>query len=319
MFTFNEPISEGDALAKMKASRAPDSTEQPAAPDVVDVSEDTPVEAQEAEPQGEALTTDTEELEVAQDQESEAQEDEGDLFYYDLDGEEVSSAQLKEWKDNGLMQADYTRKTQELSESRKAFEDEQKKFNEKSAQLEAKLAEVQAIIDEETPSAETLAEWREYEPEKLLDYQEKTARRKELVGKAKDVIPNSEPVQHDYSSLLEKNPEWTQDGKTTDAYAKDMQAMTQYANSVGMSTEEAAQLSPTHLQILLDATRFNSNKAKSAVVTKKVRKAPVSTKPKAQAQSSVKSEIEAIQSRLKKYGKEEDFVKLRKLQRQINN
>jgi hypothetical protein len=319
MFTFNEGISESEALSKFKASRNTDSQEQPEKPDVVNVSEDAPTESEEAETQVEALTDEVEESAIAEAEEveTEAQEDAQDLLYYDIDGEEVSSKQLKEWKSNGLMQADYTRKTQELSQERKAFEEKEQAYNDKSAKLESMLAEVQAIIDDETPSAETLAEWREYEPEKLLDYQEKSARRKELINKAKEVKP--EPVQHDYSGLLKSNPDWVKDGQTTDAYTKDMQAMTEYANSVGMSTEEAAQLSPQHLQILLDATRYSKANAKSAVTAKKVRKAPISTKPKAQQQSSVKSEIEALQARVKKYGREQDFVKLRKLQRQLNN
>lgn len=38
---------------------------------------------------------------------------------YTIDGEDVTLDQIKEWKQNGLRQSDYTRKTQELAEQRK--------------------------------------------------------------------------------------------------------------------------------------------------------------------------------------------------------
>ena len=40
---------------------------------------------------------------------------------YEVDGEKITIDQIKEWKQNGLRQSDYTRKTQELAEQRKAL------------------------------------------------------------------------------------------------------------------------------------------------------------------------------------------------------
>jgi hypothetical protein len=40
---------------------------------------------------------------------------------FNIDGEEFTVDQIKEWKQNGLRQADYTKKTQELAEQRKAL------------------------------------------------------------------------------------------------------------------------------------------------------------------------------------------------------
>jgi hypothetical protein len=44
------------------------------------------------------------------------EEEEGDLEGFDFDGEFASVEQLKEWRDSGLRQEDYTRKTQEVAE-----------------------------------------------------------------------------------------------------------------------------------------------------------------------------------------------------------
>lgn len=41
---------------------------------------------------------------------------------FELDGEKITAEQIKEWKQNGLRQSDYTKKTQELAEQRKVLE-----------------------------------------------------------------------------------------------------------------------------------------------------------------------------------------------------
>lgn len=41
---------------------------------------------------------------------------------FNIDGEEITLEQIKEWKQNGLRQSDYTKKTQELAQQRKELE-----------------------------------------------------------------------------------------------------------------------------------------------------------------------------------------------------
>jgi hypothetical protein len=41
---------------------------------------------------------------------------------YEIDGEKITIDQIKEWKQNGLRQSDYTKKTQELAQQRKELE-----------------------------------------------------------------------------------------------------------------------------------------------------------------------------------------------------
>jgi len=294
-------LSEKNYLESRKAARGENSPVEQAEPlDVVNVSEDAPEEVVE---------TETEELESNEPLEANELSEAEELFY-ELDGEEVSQSQLKEWKNNGLMQSDYTRKTQELADSKKSVETKQAKLNDTLTQLEA-------IIAEETPSAETLADWREYEPEMLLNYQDKMSKRKELLGQANEFKPA--PKQHDYSALLDNNPTWMDNGKTTEAYKNDMQKMTDYATSRGMSVEEASTLSPVHLQIILDATRGQELLKKGKNIAKQVRKAPASTKPKAQAQSTAQSQLKEAQKRYAKTGSDKDYLAIRKLRRQINN
>ena len=49
--------------------------------------------------------------------------DEPPVKTYDIDGINYTADEIKEWKQNGLRQSDYTRKTQELANQRKQLED----------------------------------------------------------------------------------------------------------------------------------------------------------------------------------------------------
>ena len=62
----------------------------------------------------------------------------------------------------------------------------------------------------------------------------------------------------------------------------------------------------------------SGQKTKSAVISKKVRKAPVSTKPKATIKSNITNDIAALEKKVRQHGRETDFVKLRQLKRQQN-
>ena len=96
--------------------------------------------------------TDDEEYEVVEELEEEAEEvheEAEEELFYELDGEEVSLNQLKEWKSNGLMQSDYTRKTQALADERKALEAKLSKINEMESQFNDKISALDALLGNE--------------------------------------------------------------------------------------------------------------------------------------------------------------------------
>lgn len=305
--------------ARKEARTSQESNDQPEQVEAVDVLESTPTEeVEQAE-----VNTDVEnaaEVEESEAQPIETQEEEGELFYYEIDGEEVDSKTLKEWKDNGLMQADYTRKTQELSESRKLFEQEQAEFNSKQSKLSEQLATLEAMINEDAVTDEQLQEMREYEPEKYIEYIEKQSKRKDFLKEAKK---NATPektvnVQEEQAKLIKANPQWLDNGKATKEYQKDMNALTQYYQDNGFTQEQvdAVNSSAVLAQAVIDAARFKSVNVKKAVTEKRVRKAPVSTKPKAQAKTALTTEINKLSEQVKKTGDPKLFQQLRKLQRQ---
>jgi len=322
MFQFQPSISESDAVKARIDSKNTDSpVEQPENTEVVNVSEDTPVtEAVEPEAQvNEEIAEEAEESEteeVAQSQES----DETEELYVEYQGREINLKDIAEWEQGHLRQSDYTRKTQELSESRKAFDAQQEEFNAKQSELNSKLAQLNAIIEEDTPSAETLAEWREYEPEKYIEHTEKMSNRKKLLAESKAELPTNRVDMAKVSAdLFANHPEWMENGKQSQKFTDDTNLMTKYAETRGIGQEELATFEAKHYEIMLDAARYQSVSKSNAAIEKKVRRAPVSTKPRAVTKNSAISEIEALSKKIKSgKGNTDDIIKHRQLQRQLN-
>ena len=304
--------------ARKEARAGTDSQEQPLPVDAVDVLEDSaPIEEVETE----EVTHEESAAEIEESAtEEETQSQETDLFYYELDGEEVSSDQLKEWKSNGLMQADYTRKTQAHAEEVKTFKVDQEETNQLKSKLSEQLLTLEAMINEDSLTDDQIAEMREYEPEQYINHIEKQSKRKEFLKEAKvSATPKSNVnLQEEQAKLIKANPQWLNDGKATEAYQNDMTALTDYYADNGFTQEQVSQVNSSSLlaQAVIDAARFKATNIKKAVVEKRVRKAPVSTKPKAQAQTTLVSDIKKVQERFNKTGSDKDFLLLRKLQRQ---
>lgn len=306
-------------LAKRKEARnGTDSVEQPKPVEAVDVLEDSaPIEDVE---ESEVITNEESTPEIEESAaEEEAQDAETDLFYYDIDGEEVSSEQIKEWKSNGLMQADYTRKTQELAESRKEIEAQREQVASEKAKLSEYLATLEVMVKEDSLTDEQVQEMREYEPEKYIEYIEKQAKRKELLKEAKkNAAPaNNVNVQEEQAKLIKANPQWLDNGKATEAYQQDMDALTKYYDDNGFTQEQVNLVNQSALlaQAVIDAARFKARDVKKALVEKRVRKAPVSTKPRAQATNAMTEKMKALRAKAQS-GDAKAFAELRRLQRE---
>ena len=308
-----------DYLNARKEARAPtDSKEQPVSVEAVDVLEDSAPIEDVIESEGNANEEFTSEVEESATEE-EAQGTETDLFYLDFDGEEVSSDQLKEWKSNGLMQADYTRKTQAHAEEVKEFKVKEESLTKTQSKLSEQLATLEAMINEDSLSDEQIAEMREYEPEQYINHIEKQGKRKEFLKEAKvNATPKSNVnVQEEQAKLIKANPQWVNDGKQTKSYQDDMSALSNYYNDNGFTQEQQSAVNSSALlaQAVIDAARFKATNTKKAVVEKRVRKAPVSTRPKAQATNAQTEKMKALKAKAQS-GDAKAFAQLRQLQRE---
>ena len=113
--------SQADMLERIKAARSSEEpvkepTEQEEAVSLQD--EEVVEETIETESQEEVVYEESDEVETGQ---SEAQ-DGSDESVYLIGDEEITLTELKALKEGSLRQSDYTKKTTELSEQRKAFE-----------------------------------------------------------------------------------------------------------------------------------------------------------------------------------------------------
>ena len=314
--------SEAEILKRISIARGNAEPEQEptAPPEAVDVSAETPEETEEV---AEVETTETIEAvdteEEASEEVPEADNSNDEELYVEINGREVTLSEVGEWEKGSLRQADYTRKTQGLADERKTFEAERESFNTERATLQGQMKELEVILSEETLSTDELKELREYEPEEFIKYQEKIAKRKEMLGAAKDTQPvNNVDVEAERSKLWAANPSWIKDGVQTDAFTNDMNVLKTYALGIGYSDQELAGLSHAHhFQTLMDAAKFQALGKKNAALEKKVRKAPVTTKPRAAVSSSAVTQLEKAKAKLKQTGRDEDARNVMRLQRQL--
>jgi len=308
-------------LERIKVSRG--TSEPVTAPtenlEVVNVSEDAPID-DVVETEAHANEEVTTEVEEAAEEVTAAQtnDEEAELFYYDIDGEEVDSNQLKEWKANGLMQADYTRKTQELADNRKDFESQQSSLTAKESELNDKLLTLEAMLSEDAKTAEEIAEMREYEPEEYIKYTEKQSKLKEFVNSAKTATPvQSVDMKKVSADLFANHPEWMENGKNSQKFIDDTAMMTSYADSKGFHADELKGFEAKHYETMLDAARYQSQKKSNAAIEKKVRKAPVSTRPRATAKG-IDTAVDKAQKAFNKNPNVQNAAALRTAKRQIN-
>lgn len=266
-------------------------------------------ESEEGQPEVEAVTseepvadedpntakeTETEEVEESEESESENDDEtddgEEELLYLDLDGEEVDLETIKKWRDGHLMQADYTRKTQELAQQRKEAESTLKEAADLKAKLNDIGAELEVLIEEVTP--EKLAELRDYDPEEYIKQKELLDKRKSAVEKIKStqVTLSPEEIKAEQDKLFAANPSWFDDkGKPTKQMEEDAALLNQYWSENGFSNEEIqGMVKARYVETSLKAAKYDALKAKTKETAKRTKKAALVTKPKKQAKPVTK-------------------------------
>jgi len=305
-------------LERIKVSRGTSDSapvEQTEESQIVNVSEDAPIEdVNEPEAQvNEEVATEIEESEHEENAQATTDSEEEDL-YVDYKGREINLRDVEKWEQGHLRQSDYTRKTQELADNRKEFEDMQTSFTAKESELNDKLLTLEAMLSEDTKTADEIAEMREYEPDEYIRYTEKQAKLKEFVNSAKSATPRPNVDMVKVSSeLFAAHPEWMENGKQSKQFTDDTNLMTKYAETRGIGQAELSSFEAKHYEVMLDAAKYKAQSTSNAAIEKKVRKAPVSTKPRASARG-VSTDIEKAMKAFKQNPTDKNAVALRKLQ-----
>jgi len=318
MLTIPNGTSEQETLQRIKQARgtAEPTTEPTEEPSIVNMSDDIPDEITE---EAEELQDVIEEPEEVEEVEEIAQPEDEEELYLDLDGEEVSLSQIRDWKNGNMMQSDYTRKTTELSEQRKEIEQKEQTILAKQQEIDGLAAQLEALINDGELSPEEVKELREYEPEEYIKYIERQQTKKDALSKVKlNKSPSFDP-QLEQQKLFNANPQWLDNGKPTRAYEQDSALINDYAAKNGITAEKFASFDANMINMMLDAARFNNKQDKAAAVTKKVRKAPLATKPQQAAKQGIQARVAEAEKRFKKNPTDANAVALRKIKRQLNN
>lgn len=317
--------SEAEILKRISAARQQSEPVEPTEEVEAKASDDAPAEEVEAdevakaEELEETEKADSEEPHEAEDEGQDSQED--DELYIELGDEEIPLSQVEEWKSGYMKDKDYRQKTMALAEQRKQFEAEREQFEKMQNQLKERIVELEAIVTEDESGIDW-DELREYEPEKYIEQKEKFEKRKKAIEEAKKLrqeAPTSNvDVKAESKKFFDKHPEWGTMEAPTQQFEADAKLIQDYMQKQGFTNEEVQQIQTAHAwETVLRAARFDAKQDKVNTAKKKVRKAPVVTKPKKSAKTSLQMELEEAQARLRKTGSDADALKVRKLKRQL--
>lgn len=219
--------------------------------------------------QAEVLKTESESQSDATTDES---SDLPDELYYDIDGEEVSAADIKKWKSGHLMQSDYTRKTQALADERKRFQSERDELDSKLEMLRSAEADLEGLIMADLNGA-NLDELREYDVSKYLEVTEK---RKDRAAKLSELSQKFAKAQQEIADRgfkqLSESLGWD---ASPEKFESDKKSISEYAKATGITERDFQKIqSPAVMNAILEAATYRKLKESNPAETKKVKAAP---------------------------------------------
>lgn len=252
------------------------------------VEADEPVEGEEVE---------TEELEA---ETEEASEEESDIEYHEINGKEYTAEDIEALENGNLMQSDYTKKTQAIAKEAEALAEERSLFEADKAKVSDLAAQLEVLVAEDDEI--DWGELREDDPDEYIKQKEKADSRKAKLAEVKANQNNQQQqtamTEEDQKILIDSNPEWLTDGKqdaTNKAYVDDMNMLVKYGETIGITIPDLQAMNKAgHWLAMLEAARYAQQKSKGSVLSKKVRKAPKASKPKAGNNSKPKTREEVF-------------------------
>jgi hypothetical protein len=180
----------------------------------------------------------------------EVQQEGEDELFYELDGKQYSVQEMTEFKNRGLMQADYTKKTTELAEDRKTFKAEQETERAALAQERQSLQDMKAQLEVLVKEDEEVdwAELKEDDPERYIELKERSDKRQkmldELKGQAKaESQPSQADLETEVGLLQARIPSWFDEkGNETEQRGEDLKLIQSFATKQGFTGQELSSL-----------------------------------------------------------------------------
>jgi len=305
--------TQAELIERISALRSPEEPKEPTEGiEPVDVSEP----GEELEPEELAEPTKAAEVE----EESEEPED----LVYEIDGEEITLAQIQAWKKGTMQEADYTQKSQANAELRKSMEAEMVTLQERGSGLKSLIDALETSINADITD-EHLAQL--LEDDDTGEYLRLTEKKKARLSKLDDAKAartqlKSERLTEQQKAgnqrLVEMNPNWLESGQVTQTYHDDQALLAKYATDNAFTQDEinSALRSGNIMQAMIEAQRMKSSVSKAPELLKKVRQAPTIVKGKKRVEAGIEKQIQDATARLKKTGRVDDALALKKLKRQ---
>lgn len=226
-----------------------------------------PVEEQSVETENEAEVVET--ADTGDTEPTEAK------YKVKVDGEELEVT-LDELQKGYMMGKDYTRKTMSLAEQRKQVEA-------KVAEIDASLEEAKSVIDLELEwfDSEEAKELRQYDPDEYLKRFEKIKGKADKFQKLKAkreseiAAVRQDQLKKEQELLRQKIPDWLDEATVQREYPKLVESM----KSIGFGEDELTGISDHRMMVLARKAMMYDQIMSQDITGKKVKAAPKSASP----------------------------------------
>jgi hypothetical protein len=280
--------------------------------------DETPAQTQEAEQETPAESNAQEEGDDAQ--ESDANEDETVTVLVDGKPVELTKAQIAEAHKSGLRQADYTKKTTELAEQRKAAEAETAKAREERNQYMQGLQRAQAVLETQLQEQQQI-DWPkllEADPVEYLKQQHLAQTRQAQLQQTyqqRQQLESQAKAEHDSAlkahaesqreELIAKIPEW-KDPEKMKAGATELR---EYLKTQGLTEQEIYSVID-HRAIVQSykAMKYDQMMAKAKAAAKKIDNTPQRVLRPSGGESTQLDRRTASFQKLSKTGRVDDAI-----------
>jgi hypothetical protein len=306
--------SEDDNSKTSQESNNPEQTvqEQPEAD-----TQETETDATEEVVEEEVESVDESEADMEDEVTDEVVQTEPETYTVKVNGEDVNVT-LEELQQGYSRTSDYSRKTQQLAEQRKQFEQQATQIQAERTQLAENLKAVEQFLSNPVPQPDQ--NLINSDPSEYLRQKDAYEKHQDTVKAVKDEQvrlqqQQQQDLMQNYQKnlesakfeLLERIPSW----KNADVATKEKSAVVTYAKRVGFSDLEMQTASdPRAIEVLRKAYLYDKLVAKNQVAKKKVTKAPKMIKGAVPTSNNESKQRKSKQlfDRLKKSGKREDAV-----------
>lgn len=230
---------------------------------------------------------------------------------------ELDAEDADELERGTLREADYTRKSQENAERRKALEAETKAAREKNLQYATKLAQLEQAINDVTPVEPDWGKLRQENPRAYAEQREQWdehRKRMKVIAEEREkaeqkVLEDAQgEMQERFKSEQEKLsaaiPEWVDEKVRT----ADKSALKEYAKGLGLTPEEIGSIHDHRLIVVLrKAMKFDAAEKARQAARKTIDEVRDATPgPAAESRRKPTSETTKARQRLAKTGRVAD-------------